>query len=111
LAKGVGALHESAQWGIVIGGLLGIVLPILERFTAANLRKFMPSATGLGLAMVIPFFNSLGMFIGALIALALEKTKAKQATSFIVPVASGIIAGESIMGIIVALLTATKILS
>ncbi len=110
LAKGVGALHVTAQWGIVAGGLLGIILPVLERFTPENLRKFMPSATGLGLAMVIPFFNSLGMFIGALIALALEKANAKQATSYIVPVASGIIAGESIMGIIVALLTATKIL-
>jgi uncharacterized oligopeptide transporter (OPT) family protein len=61
--------------------------------------------------MVIPFFNSLGMFIGALIALVLEKFKPKVASDYVVPVASGIIAGESIMGIIVALLMATGLLS
>jgi uncharacterized oligopeptide transporter (OPT) family protein len=60
--------------------------------------------------MVIPFFNSLGMFIGAVLALFLERYKAGVAKKYIVPVASGIIAGESIMGIIIALLSATKIL-
>ncbi len=110
LANGVGALHYTAQWGIVFGGLLGILLPLLERFMPENRRKLLPSATGLGLAMVIPFFNSLGMFIGALLALLLERYKAGVAKKYIVPVASGIIAGESIMGIIIALLSATKIL-
>ena len=110
LANGVHALHPTAQVGILVGGLVGVVLPILEKMLPAKTRRFMPSATGLGLSMVIPFFNSLGMFIGALIALMLEKFRPKVATNYIVPVASGIIAGESIMGIIIALLTATKIL-
>jgi uncharacterized oligopeptide transporter (OPT) family protein len=110
LANGVHALHPTAQVGILVGGLVGIVLPLLEKMLPAKTRRLMPSATGLGLAMVIPFFNSLGMFIGALIALVLEKFRPKVASSYIVPVASGIIAGESIMGIIIALLTATKIL-
>ena len=110
LANGVHALHPTAQVGILVGGLVGIVLPLLEKKLPAKTRRFMPSATGLGLSMVIPFFNSLGMFIGALMALLLEKFRPKVASSYIVPVASGIIAGESIMGIIIALLTATKIL-
>lgn len=106
LAKGVNALHGTAQLGIVIGGLVGIILPLLEKVVPEKARRFVPSATGVGLAMVIPFFNSLGMFIGALLALALEKFKPRAASDYIVPVASGIIAGESIMGIIVALLSA-----
>lgn len=110
LANGVHALHPTAQVGILVGGLVGVALPLLEQILPAKTRRFMPSATGLGLAMVIPFFNSLGMFIGALMALVLEKFRPKVASSYIVPVASGIIAGESIMGIIIALLTATKIL-
>lgn len=110
LANGVNALHYTAQWGIVLGGLAGILLPLLERFMPEQSRKLLPSATGLGLAMVIPFFNSLGMFIGAVLALFLERYKAGVAKKYIVPVASGIIAGESIMGIIIALLSATKIL-
>lgn len=110
LANGVHALHYTAQWGIIFGGLLGVVLPLVERFLSERHRRFLPSATGLGLAMVIPFFNSLGMFIGAVIALFLERKKPLAAKKYIVPVASGIIAGESIMGIIIALLSATKIL-
>ena len=110
LAKGVDALHPTAQMGILVGGLIGILIPIIEKLAPAKARKFIPSATGLGLAMVIPFFNSLGMFIGALIALLLEKFKPKVSSDYVVPVASGIIAGESIMGIIVALLSATGII-
>ena len=111
LAKGVGALHSTAQVGIVLGGIVGMILPLIERFAPEKVRRFIPSATGIGLSMVIPFFNSLGMFIGALIALVLEKFKPKVASDYVVPVASGIIAGESIMGIIVALLMATGLLS
>lgn len=110
LANGVSALHYTAQWGIILGGLLGVILPLLERFLPDSAKKILPSATGLGLAMVIPFFNSLGMFIGALAALFLERFKPTVAKTYVVPVASGIIAGESIMGIVIALLSATKIL-
>ena len=66
-------------------------------------EKFIPSATGLGLSMVIPFFNSLSMFIGALIALLLDKYKKPISEKYVITVSSGIIAGESIMGIVVAL--------
>jgi uncharacterized oligopeptide transporter (OPT) family protein len=110
LANGVSALHVTAQWGILLGGSAGVVLPLLEKALPDSSKKFLPSATGLGLAMVIPFFNSLGMFIGAIIALLLERYQAIVAKKYIVPVASGIIAGESIMGIVIALLSATKIL-
>jgi OPT family oligopeptide transporter len=106
LSSGLGALHPSARWGMVIGGLIGIILPLLPRFLPEKTHKFIPSATGVGLAFVIQFFNSLSMFIGALIALILEKKRPVFGETYIVPVASGIIAGESLMGITVALLTA-----
>jgi uncharacterized oligopeptide transporter (OPT) family protein len=62
------------------------------------------------LAMVIPFFNSLSMFIGALITLYLEKKHAKLADDYVVTVSSGIIAGESLMGVFVAILSASGII-
>ena len=110
LAKGVHALHPTAQLGILVGGLIGVILPMVEALAPSKLKRFIPSATGIGLSMVIPFFNSLGMFIGALFALVLEKLLPKIAADYVVPVASGVIAGESIMGIIVALLAATGVL-
>lgn len=110
LATGVDALHPTARIAILCGGLVGIILPILERLFPKSTR-FIPSATGLGLSMIVPFFNSLAMFIGALIALILEKKSTLMSERFVVPVASGFIAGESIMGIVVALLGATGVLS
>jgi OPT family oligopeptide transporter len=105
LASGFEALHPAARMGLFIGLATGIVLPTLE-LLFPKAKKYIPSATGLGLAMVIPFFNSLSMFIGALIALVMEKKFPKQAEEYIIPVSSGVIAGESLLGIVVALLQA-----
>ena len=106
LAKGVDSLHPTAQLGMLIGGTIGVILPILEKLFP-KARSFIPSATGLGLALVIPFFNSLSMFLGALTTLILEKKAPAVAEKYIIPVSSGFIAGESIMGVGVALLSAT----
>lgn len=106
LANGLQSLHITARWALAIGGLLGLLIPILERIVPAKKRVFIPSAMGLGLAFVIPFFNTLSMFVGALIAWILMKTKEKLAETYVVPVASGLIAGESIMGIAIALMGA-----
>jgi len=103
LSNGVHSLHPTARAGLLIGGLVGILLPLLERLVP-KASRFIPSATGVGLAFVIPFFNSFSMFLGALLALILEKKAPKAAEKFIIPVSSGVIAGESLMGIVVALL-------
>jgi len=104
LSRGLGALHPTARIGMVTGGLIGIILPLLPRFLPKKTHVFIPSAMGLGLAFVIQFFNSLSMFIGAVIALILTKKRPAMADMYIIPVASGIIAGESLMGVTVALL-------
>ncbi|MFH1619666.1 MAG: OPT family oligopeptide transporter [bacterium] len=110
LANGFESLHPAARMGLFIGGLVGIIVPLLE-LSFPKHRKFIPSAMGLGLAMVIPFFNSLSMFLGALIAMIMEKKTPAAAGMYVIPVSAGIIAGESIMGIAVALLMATGILA
>jgi OPT family oligopeptide transporter len=110
LASGVNSLHPTARYGLLIGALIGIVIPILEK-VFPKYRNFIPSAMGLGLSMVIPFFNSLSMFIGAVIALVLEKKVPKFANKYVITVSSGIIAGESLMGVVVALLAAGGFLS
>ncbi|MGA2991575.1 MAG: OPT family oligopeptide transporter [Candidatus Korobacteraceae bacterium] len=106
LSNGVHSLHPTARAGLLIGGAVGILLPLVER-AFPKLARFVPSATGVGLAFVIPFFNSLSMFLGALIALILEHRLPKVAERFVIPVSSGLIAGESLTGIVVALLNAS----
>ena len=101
LQKGIGSLDSSALWAMGIGGVAGIVITLLERWFPKH-KHLIPSPTGLGLAFVIPAWNSISMFVGALIAYWLEKKHPKIADTYTIPVASGLIAGESIMGVAVA---------
>jgi len=109
LSNGLHALPVSARWGLLWGGLFGIVITLCER-TWPKSRKFLPSATAMGIAFVIPAYNSVSMFIGALIAWLIEKRAEAFGETYTVPVASGLIAGESLMGIGVAMLVAFQLL-
>jgi uncharacterized oligopeptide transporter (OPT) family protein len=64
-----------------------------------------------GIAMVIPGSNAVAMFVGAAMAEFLRRTKPQLAERLVVPVSSGLIAGESLMGIVVALLVVAGVLS
>lgn len=62
LMKGLGFLHPTARYAVIVGAVLGLVLEISKQVTKG---KFPLSAVGLGLAFVLPFFNTLSMFLGA----------------------------------------------
>ncbi len=101
--SGVGNLHPLAREGIAIGLLAGTVLAITE-WVFPRERKWIPSATGLGLGLFLPVFTSLSFVIGAAAAWLFSSLDKRQADRFVVPVASGLIAGESIVGVLVAAL-------
>ncbi len=109
LSNGLHALPVSARWGLLWGGLFGIAVTLCERIWPRS-RKFLPSATAMGIAFVIPAYNSVSMFIGAFIAWLLEKRTPAFSETYTIPVASGLIAGESLMGIAVAILVAFQFL-
>ncbi|MBL8681938.1 MAG: OPT/YSL family transporter [Myxococcales bacterium] len=109
LSHGVHSLHPTARWGMLIGGIIGIVLPLLELAFPKH-KKYLPSAMGVGLALVIPAWNSVSMFIGALLAYAFSRYNEKKAETYTIPVASGIIAGESLLGVIIALMSVAHLL-
>lgn len=132
LKDGAKNLPEFALHGIVIGVSVGIVLAVLEEIASrqharlvqefevakANGRvdsdakapppprwsTFIPSATGLGIAFVIDFNDSFAMFVGAVAAWYLLKKHKETADRYTVSIASGMIAGEGLMGIVVIFL-------
>jgi OPT family oligopeptide transporter len=110
LANGVGALDKTARIGLLVGALLGIVLAVLEVIFPKH-KKWIPSPVGLGIAFTITGYYSVSMFIGALLAVGLNRWRPKVAGEYVVPVASGIIAGESMMGVAIALLVVGGLLS
>jgi hypothetical protein len=82
-----------AKIGLMVGGLIGIILPSLE-LLRPKYRKTVPLAIELGISRVIPISNSPSRFIGALTALILERSRSKMADEYVIPVTSRAIAGE-----------------
>ncbi|MEN6458827.1 MAG: OPT family oligopeptide transporter [Thermoguttaceae bacterium] len=110
LAKGISNLPRYSVLGMAIGGILGICIALLEDFAPKRYAKWIPSATGLGLAGVISPQNSIAMFLGALIAWIWMKRHPKSCEDYMVSGASGLIAGESLMGVGMSLVTAARAL-
>lgn len=103
LATGVSAMPVTARWGALCGGTLGIVLVLLERWAPAKLKAYVPSPAGFGLAIVIPGSSSIAFFLGSAIAEVMRRKTPKLAEDTVLPVSSGFIAGESLLGIGIAM--------
>ena len=99
---GIGNLHPMARTCIAVGLGVGTVLVVLEKLLP-KYKKYLPSPTGIGLGFILPFYYPLAMFLGAFLAFLGGKVS-KKSEEMIVPIASGLIAGESIVGVIVATL-------
>jgi OPT family oligopeptide transporter len=101
LAKGLSELPKGALAAMLVGGAIGVALALAEEFVPRRYRAWIPSATGLGVAGVVPAFNSVSMFLGALAAWTLARSRPKLDETYTIPVSSGLIAGESLMGVVV----------
>lgn len=110
LAQGLDALPHGAQPGLLIGGAVGIVLALIEEFVPKQLKKYTLSSTAVGIAFVIPAWNSISMFFGAMLAWLFFKYDPKRADRYSLAVASGFIAGESLIAVVVAALVAFNVL-
>jgi len=101
--KGFDALPKGAIEGMIIGLVAGIVLAVLEKTLPARIRRWVPSPASMGLAFVIPAYNAFSMFLGSLAAWLLGKWVPNWTARFLIVFASGIIAGESLTGVALAL--------
>ena len=108
LSKGLSSLHPTVKISVLIGGVLGIVMEILNKKMHG---KFPLSAMGIGLAFVMRFTDSFAMAMGAILFWYFsQKFKNPEKTSYKLLVenretlCAGIIAGGSIIGIILIIL-------
>ena len=104
VVHGFSGLDETARIGFAVGTVVGIILTLLHA-KLPRLRPYIPSAIGVGLAFIIPAFACISIFVGALVTKWFAKLRPRLAEEFTVPVASGLIVGESLMGVVVPLLT------
>jgi uncharacterized oligopeptide transporter (OPT) family protein len=102
LTGGLSTLPMSAKVAILIGAVVGIGLPLVER-ALPKARAWLPSTTGLGLGWVIYFSAALAFSIGAVLATIWRRAAPASQQTYAVPIASGLIAGESIVKAILAM--------
>ena len=106
LAKGLENLPKGSMLAMLIGGIVGVIIAILDEFLPKKYVKWVPSATGFGLAGVIMPQNSISMFLGALLAWLWMKKSPKSCDDYMISGASGLIAGESLTGVGINLIVA-----
>ena len=102
LGQGLSSLEPIKLWLIFAGAVVGVALT-LAPVLLPKYQKYLPSAAAFGLAWVFHWYYGLLFFLGALVALLLERRKPKLAEEFTLPVASGVVAGGSLMGVVLVL--------
>jgi len=106
LSTGFDALPKYSLMFLVIGSLVGILIAIGE----TKYKDYLPSPTGLGIGMMVPGNVVFTMVLGGLLYSVWLKLHRKSADNIGMPLASGLIAGEAIMAIIIPVLIAIGLL-
>ena len=78
-------------------------MPVLGKI--GGLKKYLPSGLAFGIAFIVPAYYSLAMFVGMVIFQLWRRQNPGKADRLGFSIASGLIAGEGLMGIVVAILT------
>lgn len=100
MSEGLDAIPDGVQGAVILAIILGVVLAILEGMVPEKRRQWIPSASALGFALIIPPAISLTMFAGSMIRVGAEKINKHWATKYIIVIAAGLVAGESLGGLI-----------
>lgn len=103
LSKGLDTMPPMTGTAIIVAVVLGIVLALLEAFAPEKLKRYVPSAPAVGLGFVVPAWNSLSMFSGAIAAWLLTALYPDLAKRRLVIIAAGLIVGESLTGLAAAI--------
>lgn len=99
LSEGLAAMPPGAPAAMAIAGVVGIALAVLESRLSEAHARFVPSGSAMGLGFVIPAWNSLSLFTGALLAAALTRAYPEIAKKRLIVIAAGLIVGESLTGV------------
>jgi uncharacterized oligopeptide transporter (OPT) family protein len=102
LTQGLSTMPEHSFIAVSAAAVLALVINLLNRHP--RLKAYLPSNTAMGMAFIIPAFYPVIFFLGAMLYQLWRYIKPQQARQYLFPVASGLIVGEGIMGIIKACL-------
>jgi uncharacterized oligopeptide transporter (OPT) family protein len=101
LSAGLSALPPGALVALAVSVVLGVVFTVLE---SSRAKRWAPSPTGLGIGMLVPANAVITMFLGAVLASGWKAASKRSSERYLVPVASGFIAGEAIVAVVIPIL-------
>jgi uncharacterized oligopeptide transporter (OPT) family protein len=102
LSGDINRLPKSALIALGIASLLGVVLAVLEMKVKDN--RWIPSPAGMAIGMLIPAAVVVSIVIGAIIGAIWTRRSPRTSELYQIPLASGLIAGEALVAVIVPLL-------
>jgi|KBSSwiStaDraftv2_1062776.scaffolds.fasta_scaffold48341_3 uncharacterized oligopeptide transporter (OPT) family protein len=102
LSAGVHALPPGAALALLVGVTVGVLLTLLENTPVS--RRFVPSPTGIGIGMLVPGSAVFTMFVGGLLGELWRMASRKSYELHVTPLASGFIAGEAIVAVLIPIL-------
>lgn len=105
LTKGLKALPPGCLIGLVIGITVGIVLTLL----AEKWGDLVPSPSAMGIGMLITAAVLLTFILGGIGQLIWAKVSPQTEKDYRIPLASGLIAGEAIIAVVLAIMAATGV--
>jgi uncharacterized oligopeptide transporter (OPT) family protein len=108
LVLGGDAMGKYAAEAAVLFGVIGILLAVLAE---TRFGKHVPSPTAIGIGIVVPGLVVFTMLIGSILQVIWRRIHAPSERSLAVALASGLIAGEAIVAVLIPLLIAIGILS
>lgn len=103
LNRGFQALPPYSEYAFLIAAAVGVLLAGLQQFP--SLKRYTPSGLALGIAFIIQAYFSLVILYGLIIWWIWKSVSPRQAEKYTYSVASGLIAGQGLMGIANAGLT------
>lgn len=106
LSQGVSALPTGAVPALVVGALLGIAIAIAE----SKGVRWVPSPTGVGIGMMVPAAVIIVMFLGGIVEYVWRRVSPRTYDLYLPPVASGFIAGEALIAVMIPLLVVVGLL-
>jgi uncharacterized oligopeptide transporter (OPT) family protein len=108
LQFGLDHLHPMHRALVGIGAVAGVVLAAIERLVPRAIARWTPSAAGLGLGLLLPVASSLAMAIGAGVAALVTRRDPAAAERTVWPISAGLLAGESLAGVVVAIVNTLR---
>jgi len=103
LTAGSGMTAEAAArlaWmksSFAVAAVIGVILTLLEQ--RKSWRPFIPSPTGVGIAMLIPISAVTVIFLGAALDAIWARVSPASHERYSIPIASGLIAGEALVAV------------